>query len=385
MTNYSDLLNQFSPQTNDFAQSPFDDMMSRIHLPIRLGGQLTGFPSQPTPQKIPTFWDERIQDRRGNRKPLDELLDQRPEKPSMYPRPGTAAIVALLSGLANNQFRPDDDPFSGFMNAYQGVKNDQYQRQLDKWQRDVEAAKNKTDEHDLDAEDELNQYRDSREDQMRKQNQVDLERADQQDSDAQYMSAKQDAINALPPERRSAALRIDEGMKRANDFYKMAQSDEDNWKRSGLEGPELHAWQESDGKGLSPVQQQLGAAIYHGEMLHQMLESFQGPLSTGQKKAYDELQQKLTENEDLVNKLYDKNPRRLSLSEKQRIMDEADLSIRQGANPWTIYNRTRGLLIGADHPRGNRGYFDDLLPTFGRTTGNGVEYSIMPLHDHTQF
>ena len=64
----------------------------------------------------------------------------KPQMPSMMPEPKMAALMALLSGLSNNQFRRDDDPFQNYLNAYQSTAQSQYQQALDKWQKQQDQA-----------------------------------------------------------------------------------------------------------------------------------------------------------------------------------------------------------------------------------------------------
>ena len=59
----------------------------------------------------------------------------RPLPPGMPDWKLTAAI-ALLSGLSNNQYRPDDNPLQIFLDAHHQAANEKYQRLLAEWYRD---------------------------------------------------------------------------------------------------------------------------------------------------------------------------------------------------------------------------------------------------------
>jgi len=75
----------------------------------------------------------------GN-KAVQDALANKPQMPNMMPEPKMAALMALLSGLSNNQFRPDDDPFQHYLSAYQNTAQSQYQQALDKWQKQQDQA-----------------------------------------------------------------------------------------------------------------------------------------------------------------------------------------------------------------------------------------------------
>ena len=309
---------------------------------------------------------------------LSQVEQDRPTPQSIYPRPGLAGVVALLSGLANNQFRSDDDPYNAFMNSYAAAKNEQNQNASSEADKRAAVAKIKADRLLGDADAYMSQYQNARDDELRQQQKDDQARADQKQEDTDYSDARNFVLRNLPEYQRPYGPNIARGISNAQKFLDATDEEEQRWKDSDLQGPTMFQWQESpDGKSLSLVQQQLGEAIFRSEMLHHMIDQFPANLSPGQNRALKELEDQLRRNQTIVDRLFRKNPKSPSEAEKAKILDRADSAIRAHADERAVHNRARGLLLGLQHPDSKDGYFDFLMPSYGRTQ-NGIRYSVAP-------
>jgi hypothetical protein len=87
-------------------------------------------PRQPTEQDISNLIIGRINAQHDT---------PRPAQVSMMPRPGLGALVALFSGLGNNQYHPEDNAYDYFMNGYQSEAGARNKDSEDQWQRQVQA------------------------------------------------------------------------------------------------------------------------------------------------------------------------------------------------------------------------------------------------------
>ena len=321
---------------------------------------------------------KRLRAQRSKREAFERLrkvLDERPEQQSMLPRPGITGIMALLSALSNNRYRPDDSPLRTFLGAYQGTMQDAYQRNLSKWQKDYERAKNDYDDYMSRAEDYENEYSDDKAEMQRRRQEQELTSRDDKD----YRNANDDAIWGLPEYMRPYAPGISGGMKRSESFLKQADDDERKWNESGLQGPPMHDWQRSAAKGaLTPAQQELGEALLRSEMLQHMMQGFNGrPLTSGERRSLTEMRSQYAKNQALVEKLFGKNQFSPKTSERQAILAKAREAIEAGADEREVLNRMRGLLLGLQHPDSKDGYYDYLMTSHGMTP-NQVPYSYVP-------
>jgi len=267
-----------------------------------------------------------------SRRKRDDSPNQAPEQPSMYPRPGAAALMALLAGLANNQFRPDDDPFAAFMQAYQGAKNDQYERAKATWENQNPSPPPHPEESPKDKpwpptprnKDLHRQYLDD------------------------YQSAVDTVRANLPPTMQPHAADIAQGIHRAHQFLGM--------QKQTPPSPEVID------DPLTPIQSELSRAIHRSEMLHQMIDGLSRQrLNPGHRAALDDMVHTLKMNEDVVNKLFALNELGPNVNQQHAIMIQARRAIDRGADPTQVHNRTRNLLVGAYRHKHPSSYFDDLV------------------------